>query len=191
MIRKLLAAVAIAFGVLLLSYSVAAANNGKGKGEGHTPVTICHNVDHNPVTITVDDDSTFEGHKNHLERGKDTFGPCPTPPTTTTPPPTTTTPPDQSCQALGVCPTTTVGVPPTVTVPPTTVTLPPVTPPTVPPTTATEPPTPAPVETSSTVVERPVTLAYTGAQSVVLAGIGFLLVLIGGSLFLLRKRVAV
>lgn len=164
------------FGALTIGSFASAAQATNGQGEGHTPVTICHNVLHNPVTITVDDDSTtFEGHLNHLESGFDTYGPCPVAPTTTVP--VTTTRPVPKCyyeEGGGKCP-------PVTTVPVTTVTT------TVAPTTT----APTAVIDSAVVVRpaRPTSLAYTGRNSGILAAIGFALVALGLAITPLRKRV--
>lgn len=76
--------VAAAVGLLLVYPASQALAGG-----GHDPVTICHNADHNPVEVTVDQHAVDESgtdHTQHIEQGKDTWGPCPVPETT---PPTT------------------------------------------------------------------------------------------------------
>ena len=79
MIVGFAAALAVAAGAVLTAGS-----------SQHTPVTLCHNVEHNPHTIVVDDSSVdLQGHQAHLDSGFDTLGACPT---ETTSPPTTESP---------------------------------------------------------------------------------------------------
>src|SRR3990172_7946540 len=57
------------------------ANENANGGGGHEPVTLCHNLEHNPHTITVDNSSVEQAHLRH----GDTLGACEEEEPTTTP----------------------------------------------------------------------------------------------------------
>lgn len=99
----------------LIVWVIAFAFRGFGRAIAKEEVCICHNVEHNPVTVCSDDDSYKEGHEKHLEKGKDSYGRCveptstPTPTNTPTPTPTAGDVCEEDCQPQ---PTETPGITP-------------------------------------------------------------------------------
>jgi hypothetical protein len=80
----------IALGLSLAFRTATAQSPTPTPGKGHQPCTVCHNVQHNPHTITIDCNAL----QAHLAHG-DYEGPCrptptPTPKHTPTPKPTPT-----------------------------------------------------------------------------------------------------
>lgn len=146
---------------------------------GHEPITICHNVEHNPHEITVDADSVdATAHAAHLESGFDSWGSCPVEETTTTTTeaPTTTTTIVIDVPIDEVFPLPYIGVPDPTTLPPAEMQT-------------------QEVAVSSTVAEvgvpvtdEELTLAYTGSQAFDLTCLAGVLLAVGFGLTRLSKR---
>lgn len=204
MLKKATAIILLALGFVLMSYSVSAATN-ENPGVCQPQDAHLPGGDFDSITVTAPEGKLITGYCVKAGSVRQGLGPEYV---TLDEPAESVTITHSSGKDIShyIVFYVNIEVPPSTTIPPTTTVPPTTTPPTtVPPTTApptTQPPvttTPVP-STPSTVataepapeatVAAPEVLAYTGRNTVLFAGIGFLLVLIGASSLLLRKRVA-